>query len=68
MKMNMGTVDRAARTALALTVAVLWYMGVIGGTLAIVLAVLAAVFLLTSFFGFCPLYRPFGFSTRGKSQ
>lgn len=68
MKMNMGMVDRAARAALAVTVAVLWYTGVIGGALAIVLAVLAAVFLLTSFFGFCPLYRPFGFPTRGKGQ
>jgi hypothetical protein len=66
--MNMGMVDRLARAALAVTVAVLWYTGVIGGALAIVLAVLAAVFLLTSFFGFCPLYRPFGFSTRGKRQ
>lgn len=68
MKMNMGMVDRLARAALAVTVAVLWYTGVIGGALAIVLAVVAAVFLLTSFFGFCPLYRPFGFSTRGKAQ
>jgi len=68
VKTNMGMVDRAARAALAVTVAVLWYTGVIGGALAIVLAVLAAVFLLTSFFGFCPLYRPFGFSTRGKGQ
>jgi hypothetical protein len=66
--MNMGMVDRLARAALAVTVTVLWYTGVIGGLLAIVLAVLAAVFLLTSFFGFCPLYRPFGFSTRGKDQ
>lgn len=66
--MNMGMVDRAARAALAATFAVLWYMGVIGGALAIALAVLAAAFLLTSFFGYCPLYRPFGFSTRGKSQ
>ena len=68
MKMNMGVVDRVLRAALAAMVAVLWYMGVIGGALAIVLAILAAVFLLTSFFGFCPLYRPFGFSTRGKGQ
>lgn len=68
MKMNMGAVDRVLRVALALTVGVLWYMNVIDGVLAVVLAVLAAVFLLTSFFGFCPLYRPFGFSTRGKGQ
>lgn len=68
MKMNMGMVDRSARVALAATVAVLWYMGVIDGAVAIVLAVVAGVFLLTSFFGVCPLYSPFGFSTRGKGQ
>ncbi|WP_094766821.1 YgaP family membrane protein [Pseudozobellia thermophila] len=33
------------------------------GTLGIVLLVLAAVFLLTAFVGFCPLYLPFGLST-----
>ena len=66
--MNMGMADRVLRAALAVTVVVLWYMGVIGGALAIALAVLAAVFLLTSLFGFCPLYGPLGFSTRGKSQ
>lgn len=68
MRMNIGIVDRVLRLAFALTVAVLWYMGVIGGALAIVLLVLAAVFLLTGLFGFWPLYRPFGFSTRGEVQ
>jgi hypothetical protein len=29
--------------------------------------VLAVVFLLTSAVGTCPLYMPFGISTRGKS-
>lgn len=66
--MNMGMADRLVRSALAVTVAVLWSLGVIDGALAMALAVLAAVFLLTSLFGFCPLYKPFGFSTRGKGQ
>lgn len=66
--MNMGIADRLVRAALAVTVAVLWYLGVINGALAIGLAVLAAVLLLTSFVGTCPLYKPFGFSTRGKGQ
>ncbi|MFN0022749.1 MAG: DUF2892 domain-containing protein [Parvularculaceae bacterium] len=66
--MNMGLIDRVLRVAIALTVAYLWYKGYISGGLAIGLAILAAVFLLTSLFGFCPLYRPFGFSTRGKGK
>lgn len=64
MQKNMGTVDRALRTLLALVVAVLYFTGRIGGTLAIVLGVLAVVFLLTSFVGWCPLYSPLRLSTR----
>jgi hypothetical protein len=64
----MGRFDRVARVVIAAAVAYLWYAGLIDGVLAIVLAVLAAVFLLTSLFGFCPLYRPFGFSTCGRRK
>lgn len=64
MQKNMGTVDRALRTLLALLVAVLYFTGRIGGTLALVLGVLAVVFLLTSFVGWCPLYSPLRWSTR----
>ncbi|HMU83458.1 MAG TPA: DUF2892 domain-containing protein [Leptospiraceae bacterium] len=66
MKKNMGTIDRALRVVAALAVGVLWYLGVISGTVAIVLGVLAVVFVLTSLISFCPLYLPFGLSTRGK--
>jgi hypothetical protein len=64
MQQNMGVVDRTIRTLLAIAVAVLWYLDVIGGVLAIVLAVFAVVFLLTSFVGHCPAYVPFKISTR----
>lgn len=64
MKKNMGAVDRGLRAALAVLVAVLYFTGIINGTVAIVLGVLAVVFLLTSFVGTCPLYLPFGLSTR----
>ena len=64
MKANMGTIDRIIRTALAILVGVLWYSGQISGTVAIVLGVLAIVFLLTSVVSFCPLYAPFRISTR----
>ena len=64
MKKNMGTVDRAIRFGLALLVAVLYFTGVISGTVAIVLGVIAVIFILTSFVGTCPAYLPFGLSTR----
>jgi hypothetical protein len=63
MPKNMGSVDRVARTVFAVVVAVLYFTGVITGTLAIILAVLALVFLATSLVGTCPLYIPFNFST-----
>lgn len=61
---NMGTLDRVIRTLLAIVVGVLYFMDVISGTLAIVLGILAIVFLLTSLVSTCPLYMPFGLSTR----
>jgi hypothetical protein len=63
MKKNMGTADKTVRILVAAVIAVLYYTDYITGTLGIVLLVLAAVFLLTSFVSFCPLYAPFGIST-----
>jgi hypothetical protein len=67
MKKNMGITDKIIRVALAALVAVLYFTNTISGTLALVLGVFAAVFLLTSFISFCPLYVPFGLSTRKKT-
>lgn len=63
MKKNMGGTDRIVRVLLAAVIAILYFTNVISGTLGIVLLVLGAVFLLTSFISFCPLYAPFGIST-----
>jgi Protein of unknown function (DUF2892) len=68
MKPNMGTEDKILRIVAAIVIAILYFMHVISGTVAIVLLVLAAVFILTSLVGFCPLYAPFGLSTRRKNQ
>jgi hypothetical protein len=64
MKPNMGTADRAVRILIALAIAFLYFTGRISGTVAIILAVIAVAFILTSFAGRCPGYLPFGFSTR----
>ena len=68
MKPNMGKEDKILRIVAAIVIAILYFMHVISGTVAIVLLVLAAVFILTSLVGFCPLYAPFGLSTRRKNQ
>lgn len=66
MTKNMGSIDRGVRVAAAVLVAVLFAAGVIGGTTAIVLGIIAVVFVLTGAVGTCPLYLPFGFSTRRR--
>ncbi len=67
MKPNMGTVDRAIRILAAIGIAGLYFANLISGTTAIILLVLAGVFIITSFISFCPLYLPFGISTRPKA-
>ena len=63
MKKNMGGTDRIVRIILALVVGILYYQKIIDGTLAYVLFALAAVFVVTSFISFCPLYSLFGLKT-----
>ena len=63
MKKNMGSADRIIRIFAAIVIAALYFTHTITGTLGIVLLVLGAVFLLTSFVSFCPLYAPFGIKT-----
>ena len=62
----MGTVDKVLRILVAIVLIVLYYQGIISGVLAIVLLVFAGIFILTSFLSFCPMYLPFGISTRDK--
>jgi len=66
MKKNMGTIDKVIRILVAVVVVVLYFTHVISGVLAIILLVLSAIFVVTSLLGFCPLYLPFGLSTRKK--
>ena len=63
MKKNMGNTDRIIRLLLAGIFALLWFQNIVTGTWAIVLLVLAAVFVITSLVSFCPLYALFGISS-----
>lgn len=65
-KKNMGTLDRAIRLAAVLVIAVLYFTGVIGGTLALILGIVAVIFFITSLVAVCPLYMPFKIDTRKK--
>ena len=66
MKKNMGTIDRVVRILGAIAVLVLYLTHAIAGPVAIVLGVIAAVLVLTSFVGVCPLYIPLKLSTAQK--
>ena len=63
MKRNMSNADRIIRMVLAVIFVVLWFQNIVTGTAAIILLILAGIFILTSFFGFCPLYKLFNVST-----
>ncbi len=64
MKQNMGNLDKAIRVLIAVVIVVLYFSGVINGTVAIVLLIFAGVFIATSLVGTCPLYLPFNISTK----
>ena len=63
MKKNMGIFDRSIRIIIAAVLVVLYFTNVISGVLAIVLLVVAGVFLLTSLISVCPLYLLLGIKT-----
>lgn len=62
----MGSADRIVRIILAVVMGVLYFQGIVPGTLGIVLVVAAVIFALTSLISFCPLYPIFGLSTKSK--
>ena len=66
LNQNMGTLDRIIRLVIAAVIAVVYFTGNLSGLAAIILGILAVIFVATSLIGFCPLYLPFGLSTRKK--
>ncbi|MCF6181528.1 DUF2892 domain-containing protein [Lutibacter sp.] len=63
MKKNMGSADKIIRILIAIVIAVLYWKDIISGTLAIVLLIVGAIFLLTSLISSCPLYSIFKINT-----
>jgi hypothetical protein len=66
MKKNVGSTDKWIRVIIALIIVALYFGNVITGTLAIVLLVVAGIFILTGFVGFCGLYTLLGINTCTK--
>lgn len=66
MKSNMGRIDKIIRIFAAIIIVGLYFGNQISGVTALVLLVIAGIFIATSFISFCPLYYPFGISTRNK--
>jgi len=64
MKNNMGSADRIIRVVIAVLFGILIFTNAVSGVLAIVLGVIAVIFLVTALIGFCPLYTIFGWSTK----
>jgi len=67
MKKNIGVLDRTVRILLAVVIIVLFFTKQISGTAAVILGIIAVVFLLTGVIGFCALYVPFGIKTTKKT-
>ncbi len=63
MKRNMGRIDKIVRFTVAVIIAILVYYELVQGMLSYVLLAVAAVFVLTSLTGFCPLYGLFGLNS-----
>ena len=63
MKANMGTLDRSIRAIVGILLIAAWPLGFLQGTLAIVLAVVGVVLLLTALLGWCPPYDLLGINT-----
>jgi hypothetical protein len=60
----MGSADKMIRIIIAAIITGLFIGNIISGTVGYLLLALAGIFVLTSFVSFCPLYLPFGISTK----
>jgi uncharacterized membrane protein YccC len=68
MKTNMGSADRIIRTIIAAVIAVLYFTGIIPGTLGMILLIISVVFVFTSLVSFCPLYTLLGVNTCSRKE
>lgn len=68
MKQNLGLVDQIMRILIASALAWLSFSDLVTYEVKLVLVIVGVVLLITSLFGFCPLYAILGFRTNKKHQ
>ena len=68
MKKNLGTLDRLVRLAGALAIIILYAVGQLTGTAAIILGIVALLLIATGVTGICPAYTGLKISTRNNSH
>lgn len=68
MKKNIGIIDKIIRLLIVITITVFYFSGFISGTTAVIFGIIAVVFLITAFMGFCPLYLPLNINTANKRK
>ena len=68
MKANVGTVDRFIRAIVGIALIASWPLGLLEGTLALVLPVVGGVLLLTAALRWCPPYSLLGINTGAAKQ
>jgi hypothetical protein len=68
MKQNVHLYDRLARIVVALAIGGLYLAGQISGVVAVILGIVAVVFVATGFAGFCPVYHLLKLSTKKEKK
>ncbi len=64
MSVNEASWDRVVRVILGVILLGLYFMGSVSGTVGIIALIVGIIMLATGLFGFCPLYKVVGFSTK----
>jgi hypothetical protein len=68
MKKNMGTLDRVIRAILGIIALAAYFMGMVAGTLGIIILVIGIVLLGTAAISWCPPYTLLGINTCGTKD
>ena len=66
MKANLGLLDKVVRVTISVLFLVLFFTGIVSKNGVIVGLIVAAVLLITSSIGYCPVYDACGINTRKK--
>ncbi|MDP4240107.1 MAG: DUF2892 domain-containing protein [Bacteroidota bacterium] len=68
MKKNMSSNDKLIRLGISIILIILYYKGVLVGTVGIISLIVALLLTLTSLIGFCPIYKLLGINTNKTGE